>query len=151
MNVKRSIALVIRNGKRPGMLLLVQRPSDDEDLPDVWGLPAASLRPGETTADAARRAGRDKLGIDLDVGPVLNEGARDRTAYRLEMQLLEARIRRGTPSTSREPESRSAARGDRDGTTRYQAWRWGPTSELRAGAASGSLCSVLALEVAPGE
>lgn len=137
MKIKRSIALVIRHADRPDLLLLVQRPPDDEDLPDVWGLPAATLAAGETSADAARRAGRDKLGVQLDIGRVLNEGSKHRAAYRLEMQLLEAHILSGAPHT----EGDSA-----DGTTHYQAWRWGSPAELAAAAERGSLCSRLALD-----
>lgn len=140
MNVrsKHSVALLIRDAAQPGMLLLVQRPSDDEDLPDVWGLPAATLAADETHVDTALRAGRDKLGIELAVGAVLHEGSKVRDGYRLEMKLLEAGIRHGTPRTDT---------GVHDGTTRYQAWRWGTASELRAAAEQGSLCSRLALEV----
>lgn len=139
MNVKRSVALAIRDAARPGMLLLVQRPPDDEDLSDVWGLPAASLTGEETPADAARRAGRDKLAVELDIGAVLNEGTKSRNDYRLHMQLLDARISSGTPDIE-------GARAD--GTTRYQAWRWGPVSDLAPAAALGSLCSRLALDAA---
>ena len=42
----------------------MRRPEDDESLPGVWGLPAASLAEGETEEDAVRRAGRDKLGVE---------------------------------------------------------------------------------------
>ena len=48
--VKRSVSLVIEG---PAGLLLVRRPDDDESLPGAWGLPAASLRPGESERDAA--------------------------------------------------------------------------------------------------
>jgi 8-oxo-dGTP diphosphatase len=139
VSVKYSVALVIRDDARPGMLLLVQRPPDDDDLPDVWGLPAATLALGETPADAARRAGRDKLGIELDVGAILIAGSKERGSYRLEMQLLGARIRSGMPRTDR---------GAADGTTRYRAWRWGPVEDLGPAAAGGSLCGRLALEFA---
>ena len=137
MNVKHSVALVIRDTARPGMVLLVQRPDDDEDLPGVWGLPAATLRDGETSRAAARRAGRDKLGVELEIGGVLNGGGRDRGPYRLEMQLMAARIRSGALHTGSDAT---------DGTTRYQAWRWGRVAELTAAADRGSLCSRLALE-----
>ena len=43
--MKRSISLVIES---PAGILLVLRPDDDESLPGVWGLPAASLREGES-------------------------------------------------------------------------------------------------------
>lgn len=138
MTTKRSVAIVIRSAERPGDILLVQRPDDDEDLPGVWGLPAASLSDDESHADAAVRAGRDKLGVVLEPGRVLNEGDRERRGYNLAMTLLEATISSGTPAAVAPP----------DGTTRYQAWRWGPPADLRQAAERGSLCSILALEVA---
>ena len=59
----------------PEGLLLVRRPDDDESLPGAWGLPAVSLAPGEAEEDAVRRAGRDKLGVELEpLGPVGREG-----------------------------------------------------------------------------
>ena len=59
----------------PEGLLLVRRPDDDESLPGVWGLPAVSLAPGESEEDAVRRAGRDKLGVELEpLEPVGREG-----------------------------------------------------------------------------
>ena len=46
-------------------MLLVRRPDDDESLPGVWGLPAASLAEGESEQDAVRRAGLEKLGVEV--------------------------------------------------------------------------------------
>ena len=135
--VKHSVALVIRNDA--GEVLLVQRPLDDEDLPGVWGLPAASLAPGETSADAAVRAGLEKLDVALAIGAVLNRGSRERTGYTLAMDLLEARIVEGEPDTAAAPVA--------PGTTRYRAWRWGRDEEVRPAAERGSLCSTLLLEV----
>ena len=59
---KRSVSLVIDG---PEGLLLVRRPDDDEDLPGVWGLPAVTLAENESEEDAVRRAGRDKLGVEV--------------------------------------------------------------------------------------
>lgn len=139
---KRSVSLAIhRDAAGPGgrEILLVQRPDDDEDLPLAWGLPAASLEPGESWEDAVRRAARDKLGIDVEPGEVLAEGALDRASYRLEMRLYAARIVRGIP---RAPQ-------DVAGVTQYRAWRWGPAEALRPAAAAGSLCSRLYLTGRP--
>ena len=44
--VKQSVALALFD--EFGRLLAVQRPEDDEDLPDAWGLPASTLRAGES-------------------------------------------------------------------------------------------------------
>lgn len=135
MRVKRSVSLAIHD--EDGRVLLVQRPADDEDLPLVWGLPAASLVAGEGWEDAVRRAARGKLGVDVEPIDCLREGALDRAGYRLEMRLYEARIARGRPSVP-QPVA---------GVTQYRAWRWGPGSALGDAAERGSLCSRLYLEV----
>ena len=133
---KRSVSLAIHDPARPGRVLLVQRPADDEDLPNVWGLPAASLRGDESWQDAARRAGRDKLGVELDVGQVLCAGIAERAHYTLDMRLLDARIVAGEPSVPQPSQD----------VTQYQAWRWGRPADLQPAAALGSLCSRLYIE-----
>jgi ADP-ribose pyrophosphatase YjhB (NUDIX family) len=132
--VKRSVSLAIHGGG--GRVLLVQRPPEDEDLPLAWGLPAASLRDGERWEDAVRRAARDKLGVVVDPGPVLNAGSLDREGYRLEMRLYEAGLVGGSPSVPREASD----------VTQYVAWRWGDPVDLGPAAEAGSLCSRLYLD-----
>ncbi len=134
--VKHSVSFAIFRPGHPDQVLVVQRPPDDDDLPDAWGLPAGSLRAGEDWAEAVRRAGRDKLGVELEVASELNRGSLERAAYTLEMRLLEARIIAGEPRVPR-----SAA-----GVTQYQAWKWGKAEDLAPAAARGSLCSRLFLE-----
>ncbi|CAN5686293.1 hypothetical protein BH23GEM10_BH23GEM10_03430 [soil metagenome] len=136
--VKQSVAVVIRDAARPGDVLVVQRPSDDDELPNAWGLPAATLREGELWADAVLRAGRDKLGITLDAGTLLESGSAGRDGYMLEMRLYEARIADGEPAV---PQTDAQV-------TQYQAWRWGWAEDLRPAAASGSLCCQLYLRAA---
>lgn len=131
---KRSVSLAIH--REDGRVLLVQRPPDDDDLPLAWGLPAASLAAGESWDQAVRRAGRDKLGIDVECGALLRTGAIDRPAYRLEMRLYEARCLAGDPAVP-QPVS---------GVTQYVACRWGTAGNLQPAAARGSLCSRLYLE-----
>ncbi len=117
-------------------MLAVQRPPDDEDLPGAWGLPAGSLRPGEDWAETVRRAGREKLGVELEVGDELRRGTLERAAYTLEMRLLGARIVAGEPAV---PQFDAAV-------TQYSAWKWARADELQPAAARGSLCSRLYLE-----
>ncbi len=106
----------------PKGLLLVRRPEDDESLPGVWGLPAASLAEGETEEDAVRRAGREKLGVDVDpLRAVAQEAA---------MTDWEVRIVAGTPTVPQD------GRG-----TQYTELRWGDPRELVPAAREGSLCS----------
>jgi ADP-ribose pyrophosphatase YjhB (NUDIX family) len=84
---KHSVSLVIESSAG---LLLVRRPDDDEDLPGVWGLPAVSLAAGESEEEAVRRAGRDKLGVELE--PV------ERVGSEQTMTDWEARILSGQPA-----------------------------------------------------
>ncbi len=133
--VKRSVAFAVFRPGRPEQVLAVQRPPDDEDLPHAWGLPAGSLRQGEDWGDALRRAGREKLGVELEAGPELNRGTLERAGYTLEMRLLEARIVTGEPVVP-QPVA---------GVTQYRAWRWADPPVLEPAAARGSLCSRLFL------
>jgi len=57
--VKYSVAVVLRNDK--GEYLAVRRPLDDEDHKGHWGLPAVSLKSGETPDQAALRTCKEKL------------------------------------------------------------------------------------------
>jgi ADP-ribose pyrophosphatase YjhB (NUDIX family) len=135
--VKRSAAVAVFHPRDSTRLLVVQRPADDEDLPNAWGLPAASLAPGESWRGAARRAGRDKLGIELRVEQELNRGETERAGYTLEMRLYIGRLVRGLP---RVPQ-------DVAGVTQYRDWRWDDAAVLRPAAAQGSLCCRLLLEL----
>lgn len=117
--MKRSVSLVIEG---PAGVLLVRRPDDDESLPGVWGLPAASLREGESERDALLRAGRDKLGVQIEpLEPVGEEGR---------MRDWRARIVEGEPSVPQ----------GKDGT-QYVELRWGEPAELAPAARAGSLCA----------
>jgi ADP-ribose pyrophosphatase YjhB (NUDIX family) len=133
VTVKRSVSLAIHS--HAGRVLLVQRPPDDEDLPLAWGLPAASLGPGEEWEVAVRRAARDKLGLEVQAGRVLEGGELERPGYHLEMRLYEARPVAGEPAVPQPV----------GGVTQYVGWRWGDPEELAPAAAAGSLCSRLYL------
>lgn len=117
--MKRSISLVIEGS---GGILLVRRPDDDESLPGVWGLPAASLRPGESERDAVLRAGREKLGVEVE--PLETVGAEGR------MTDWRARIVAGDPQVPQPHEG-----------TQYVGLRWGDPGELAPAARAGSLCA----------
>jgi|SRR5688500_10048274 ADP-ribose pyrophosphatase YjhB (NUDIX family) len=132
---KESVAVVIRNPQQADQLLTVLRPESDEDLPNVWGLPAATLRPGESWEDAVRRVGIEKLGVQLKVRRALEQGALERRNYRLQMRLYEAQIEKGTPFV---PQPDHAI-------TQYAKWKWGTAEDLQPAAQRGSLCCKLYL------
>ncbi len=106
----------------PDGVLLVRRPEDDESLPGAWGLPAASLAGGESEQDAVRRAGREKLGVEVRPLEPLGE-ERTMTGWSVE-------IVAGRPSVPQHGPN-----------TQYTELRWGEPCELVPAARQGSLCS----------
>jgi ADP-ribose pyrophosphatase YjhB (NUDIX family) len=129
---KQSISLVIEG---PGGILLVRRPEDDEELPGLWGLPAASLNQDESEEDAVRRAGRTKLGVEVRPLRPLGEAVGERPAYRIRMRDWAAEIVAGRPAV---PQA--------GGGTQYDELRWGDAAELLPAARAGSLCCRVLLE-----
>jgi 8-oxo-dGTP diphosphatase len=125
--LKRSVSLVIEG---PAGVLLVRRPDDDDSLPGLWGLPAASLREGESEQEALARAGREKLGVDVEPLRVIGEEEAERAGYRIAMRDWAARIVAG------EPEVPQAGEG-----TQYVEWRWGDPAKLAPAARAGSVCA----------
>jgi len=131
---KHAIAFVIWDENRD-KILAVQRPSTDEDLPDVWGLPAGSLRGGETFEACVIRSGREKLGVEVRIVRLIAEGEIERPACTLHMKEYEVEIVHGAPSVPQPVE----------GVTQYQRWKWAEPSMLTEAAYKGSLCSGLFL------
>ena len=101
-------------------------------------MPAATVRPTESDADAAARLGTAKLGATLTLGAMLGEGAQTRNGHELRMTLYAA--------TLDAPEPLLPATGGCEGSTYYDGWRWAPPSALAEGAERGSLCCTLALQ-----
>ena len=135
---REAVALAIPRGNEADAVLVVRWPEEPgEDLPGVWGLPAASLQDGETIEKAAIRVGKAKLGVDIDLGECLERGRQERSTYILDMVVYRASFR--------EPEPRLPVGRASDGVTRYTAWRWADVEALGPGAAQGSLCSQLYL------
>lgn len=134
---KRSVAAVIFFDKDEAdpRFLAVLRPADDEALPNVWGLPAASRREGESWEGALRRLGEEKLGVELESVAVLARGSLERPGYLLDMRLYEARIVAGAPSVPQHDRT----------VTQYVDWRWSNSQILLDGADRGSLCCRLYL------
>jgi len=130
--LKRSISLVIEG---PRGLLLVRRPDDDEELPGLWGLPAASLEAGEREDDAIERAGRTKLGVDVRPLRTLGEATDERPGYRIRMRDWEVEIVAGRPAVPQQGPG-----------TQYAELRWGEAADLAPAARAGSLCSRVLLE-----
>jgi ADP-ribose pyrophosphatase YjhB (NUDIX family) len=130
--VRRSVAVVVHPPGRTGEVLIVRRPADDPELPNSWGLPAATLRGDEDWSAAAERALRDKLGVGAEITGELNHGRLERADYLLDMRLVLAEI-------TGEPRVPQAV----PDVTQYSEWRWGRSEDLLPAAEKGSLCSRL--------
>jgi ADP-ribose pyrophosphatase YjhB (NUDIX family) len=125
--LKRSVSLVIEG---PAGVLLVRRPDDDDSLPGLWGLPAASLREGESEHDALVRVGHEKLGVQVEPLRPIGEEEAERESYRIAMRDWAARIVAGEPAVPQAGEG-----------TQYVEWRWGDPAELAPAARAGSVCA----------
>lgn len=136
-SVRRAISFAVWRPGHADEVLTVLRPPADTELPNVWGLPAGRVRAGEPWEDAVRRAGREKLGVRLDIGRELARGTRERRDYTLEMRLFQATISQGRPSVPQPYPD----------LTQYVAWRWAQADALKPAAEKGSLCSRLYLQI----
>ncbi|MBI2165387.1 MAG: NUDIX domain-containing protein [Chloroflexi bacterium] len=134
-----SLLLLAHEGSH---LLLVKRPQTDQELPGVWGLPAATVGEDETEMAAASRVGLEKLGVPVSLEGVVARGQQDRGAHTLEMALFLGLL-------TVEPVLPGSS-GSQEDKTLYEAWRWDTGEALEEGLSKGSLCCRLALEFLKG-
>lgn len=132
--VKNAIAYVIYSENR-AQVLTVLRPESDKELPNMWGLPAGSLKDGESFEQAVVRSGKEKLGVDLKVVQLISEGDIEREEYVLHMKEYEAEIVDGEPSVPQKIEN----------ITQYSDCKWAEPGVLVEAAKKGSLCAQLFL------
>ena len=116
---KHSIAFAVWHDQR-SKVLVVQRPAHDPDLPNVWGLPAGTLKDGESHEDCVLRSGQEKLGVALIIVKIIGEGETEREQFTLHMKEYEVKIKDGTPSVPQPI----------PGITQYQRWQWAEPSIL---------------------
>ncbi len=90
-----SVAIVVKDDS--GRLLVVKRDENDEDLPGVWGLPAATIRSHESPEEAALRAGTMKLGVALRILGFAGDETLDQGAHINHLREYDAEIVEGTP------------------------------------------------------
>ncbi len=133
---KESVSLIIKDSKE--RFLIVKRADDPEDdLANVWGFPAASLREGETRQQLAQRVAKSKLGVKVEIGKEIGQSTHDRGSYILHLTDLEARIIYGTPSVPQADTS----------VSQYSDWKF--TNDPRTlfeAAQKGSQCTQIFLE-----
>ena len=143
--VKQSVSVAIRSVAADGRerVVAVLRPEVFGDpLGGLWGLPAASLREGETPDDAVARVLRDKLGLEtLNDIKRINEGRHDQDGYTQTMTVYAVAWDVAAPLAISLPAPSVDAT-----VTMYRDWRWVEPEELREAAERGSLCTRLYLE-----
>ncbi len=143
--VKQSVSVAIRSVGADGVerVVAVLRPEVFGDpLSGLWGLPAASLREGETPDDAVARVLRDKLGLEALQGFMgINSGQRisDGITQSMTVYAVSWDVGAALPITLPAPHVDPTV-------TMYRDWRWAAPEELREAASRGSLCTRLYLE-----
>ncbi len=131
--LKKAVALAIYDEE--DRILSVLRPEDDEDHPGMWGMPATSLNEEESWKDAVKRAGREKLGVEVEIEGMESEGVQERERY-------DIRLRNYRVDIKGEPEVPQEGPG-----TQYKDWTWKPVEEMQKTAEEGdSLCTSLLLD-----
>lgn len=111
--IKKSVSLVIFNQDR-SKILLVQRPDNPgERWPKMWSLPSGSVKAGESYKEATIRAGKEKLGVKVDIVRFLGKGSADRGDYITYLKEFEVRIKSGIPSCPQPIK----------GITQYSKWK----------------------------
>jgi ADP-ribose pyrophosphatase YjhB (NUDIX family) len=93
--IKHAISVVIKNER--GETLFARRSAHKKEFPLVWSLPSHFVVDGETPEQTIRRIGHDKLGVDLQMEQLLNEGYGERSDFRLFMHDYAATVLSGKP------------------------------------------------------
>ncbi len=125
--IKKAVAFYIENEQ--GEFSAVLRCEDDESLPNVWGLAAATLKEDETEEKAVMRAAKDKLGIITNEMVFTGSDKLEREDYFLELSEYHIVSYSGKP----------ALQGGKQYYAKL-AWQSNPNI-LQEAASKGSLCS----------
>jgi len=122
--------VILRDPNSASEILVVRRSPEDRYFPDLWGIPAGTLRKREGCEEAIRRTAKHRLGIEVEVLGQRAAGSSDRGTHVVEMRLYEARIVAGTP----------AIREDNLTPHGYTEVRWANPEVLQPTRERGSLC-----------
>lgn len=135
--IKTAVAVFLKSPKLTNEFLIVKRPADDENLPNVFGLPAVSLANNELPEDAVRRVGKEKLATEINPTKFLGSKYIERETYILILMDIEAEL------SGVEPDVLLAETKN----TKYIAQEWtSDFSRLIEAASKGSLCSQIILD-----
>jgi len=133
---KFAIAVALYNPANSKEVLAVKRPSDDDSLPNVWGLPAIVVKEGEMPEDAVKRLGVEKLSTKIKPDAYIGIMRADRGEYELILMDIRAELEGDEPSVQN-----ATTTG-----TKYVEQRWtDDLSIFKEAATKGSLCSRILL------
>lgn len=136
--IKFSVAVVLVNPDNNEEVLAVQRPKGDE-LGEVWGLPAVSIKGNELPEQAVRRVGIEKLNTKIEPIEFVGVKYANRGEYDLVLIDIRAKLVGEKPNVAK-----ASVEGDH---TKYVAQRWTSDPDLfKPAAQNGSLCSQIYLE-----
>lgn len=134
---KFSIALAIENPKNEAEILVVKRSPDDDSLPNIWGLPATSLKGSELPEEIVKRIGQEKLGTQVKPKSFIGIKSIDMGHY--ELILMDIRVK----LIGNDPDVHKANTAG----SKYVDQKWtSDFSILIPGAQQGSLCDRIFLE-----
>lgn len=134
---KFSIAVALINPNDASEVLAVKWPADDDNLPNVWGLPAITPKDGELPENAVKRLGIEKLATKIEAVSYIGIKSADRDTYELILMDIQAELKGAEPSVKD-----AITTG-----TKYVDQRWTSDYSLfKEAATKGSLCSRIFLE-----
>lgn len=134
---KFSIAVVILNPENPSEFLAVKRPPNDDSLPNVWGLPAVTVKNGELPEEAVKKLGIEKLATEIEAVSFVGVDSAERDTYNLILMDIQAELKGIQPSVAKASTS----------GTKYTDQQWTSNYDiLKEAAEKGSLCSRIFLK-----
>ncbi|MDD2225306.1 MAG: NUDIX hydrolase [Candidatus Shapirobacteria bacterium] len=137
-DTKFSVAIFLINPENDKEFLIVKRPEDDDKLPNVWGLPAVTIKGNELPEDAVRRVGKEKLNTEIEPVGFMGIKRVDRGDYDFILMDIKSKLVGRAPSVFKA----------KTVNTKYIDQKWTMDLNLLKEAASkGSLCSQIILDV----
>ncbi len=88
---KERISVVAAVIERHGRYLLTKRAAKAV-LPGYWEFPGGKVEPGETPEEALAREVRERISVEVRVGPLIGRRAHDYGDYEVELSIYEAQI-----------------------------------------------------------
>lgn len=97
MSTKKTIRVVSAVIETGGRYLITQRRATAV-LPLLWEFPGGRVEGGETDQEALRREVRHRLGVEIEVAPLISFVNHPYEKYSVDLYLYECRIESGEPS-----------------------------------------------------